>query len=614
MFVSNLPFGLVQDFVFVAFFSHFSCCVIACISMFLNSQDQMHHHCILCTHQHCIPCTPELISTKEQNARLLEEIRKHKVERDSYILERDLQYEQMRKELEIQMEVYKGKVIELQIENYLVKADLELMTNKGDEQEDKLKEKNIINEDDNGKRMAPGLQTQKELERKTRSQVLKAFDWKLDSADPVLLRAACAFWDSFSDRDVGNGGWRKKARVSKLDRMVAWKAITLNGWNGEMHKEIDSEFMRRKRFCAIKMVQASDMESKFNVKVSTDIGHCDPSRKKYARGLLPSDRTCRRVQQRVYNAAEQMGYVSFPPEHEGNIWCWGDEHEGNFRKGVNRYVNEVYFKTAMNDSVTASNPWIIPLTGDLARVSLRGKGITMCGAKEADPRLPSQVLTGKTMNQSRNLYTPAVAGYTDEKKLMPFFEEMVAAFMEIEKRGYIEIDGERRHVNIKVVIVADMSFLHKYLNRGGGSATTTRFCFMCSSTCHYRHRGYPGGCLKCRAKNMVYDKATGCQLCLHHDVCIPEFLEMETARFDDLTARVSTQIPLSKLPCWESVAALRGECNKRCLTEAERAIVKKKTTEAQLQRWLLTRIKRKFVHTFCVHIFRDFMSCAIPFL
>ncbi len=103
-----------------------------------------------------------------------------------------------------------------------------------------------------------------------------------------------------------------------------------------------------------------------------------------------------------------------------------------------------------------------------------------------------------------------------KKKMMPFFEEMVGAFMEIEKRGYIEIDGERRHVNIKVVIVADMSFLHKYLNRGDGSASTTRFCFMCSSTCHYRHKGYPGGCLKCRAKNIVYDKANGCQLCLHH--------------------------------------------------------------------------------------------------
>ena len=100
------------------------------------------------------------------------------MERDSYILERDLQYEQMRKELKIQMEVYKDKVRELQTENYLVKADLELMTNKGEEQEDKLKEKIIINEGDKGKRMAPGLQTQKELERKKRSEVLKAFDCK----------------------------------------------------------------------------------------------------------------------------------------------------------------------------------------------------------------------------------------------------------------------------------------------------------------------------------------------------------------------------------------------------------------------------------------------------
>jgi hypothetical protein len=90
-----------------------------------------------------------------------------------------------------------------------------------------------------------------------------------------------------------------------------------------MNNEIDCEFLRRKRYCAIKMAKASDMESKFNVKVSTDIAHCDPCRTKYSRGLLPSDRTCRRVQQLVYNAAERLGFVSFPSEQEGNIWCWG---------------------------------------------------------------------------------------------------------------------------------------------------------------------------------------------------------------------------------------------------------------------------------------------------
>jgi hypothetical protein len=177
--------------------------------------------------------------------------------------------------------------------------------------------------------------------------------------------------------------------------------------------------------------------------------------------------------------------------------------------------------------------------------------------------------------------------------MMPYFEQMVDAFMEIEKRGYCIIDGELKHVNIKVVVVANMSFLHKYLQRGGGSATTTCFCFMCSSQCHYRHKGYPGGCLKCRRKHSVYDKATGVQACLHHDVCTSEFLLWEKARFDDLTQRVSYKIPKSNLPPWESVAALRTECCKRCESSEEEAKVKKKTTEAQLQRWLLTRFKRK---------------------
>jgi hypothetical protein len=195
---------------------------------------------------------------------------------------------------------------------------------------------------------------------------------------------------------------------------------------------------------------------------------------------------------------------------------------------VNHYVYEVYYKAALNASVTTTNPWMLPVTGGLARVNLRRKGITMCGVKEADPRLPSQFLTGKTMNQSRNLYTPAVAGYTDEKNMMPFFDDMVAAFMEIEKRGYVIIENERKYVNIKVYVVADMSFLHMYLKnkRGGGSATPPCFCFMCSSKCYYRHKGYPGECHnKCRKNNNVYDKSTGVQRCLHHDVCTPEFLQ-----------------------------------------------------------------------------------------
>jgi hypothetical protein len=68
------------------------------------------------------------------------------------------------------------------------------------------------------------------------------------------------------------------------------------------------------------------------------------------------------------------------------VWCWGDS-KGNFETGVNRYVYEIYVK-ARCPLVTKDKPWIIPLTGDLARVNYRGKAITMAGPKQADPRLP----------------------------------------------------------------------------------------------------------------------------------------------------------------------------------------------------------------------------------
>ncbi len=132
-----------------------------------------------------------------------------------------------------------------------------------------------------------------------------------------------------------------------------------------------------------------------------------------------------------------LGFSSFPVEQEGNVWCWGDG-EGNFTNGMNRYVHETYYRPH-SAIATKESPWIIPLIGDLARVSFRGKSITMCGVKQADSRLPSQFLTGKTMTQSRNLYSPAVAGFTDKKKMMLYFEAMVAAFVDIEQKGYCTI-------------------------------------------------------------------------------------------------------------------------------------------------------------------------------
>ena len=63
------------------------------------------------------------------------------------------------------------------------------------------------------------------------------------------------------------------------------------------------------------------------------------------------------------------------------------------------------------------------------------------------------------------------------------------------------------------------------------------------------------------------------------------------------------KIPLCKLPPWESVPALRIECVKRCVNDDELEEVKRMNNETKLQRWLLSRCKRKLIYMFCVAIF-----------
>jgi hypothetical protein len=310
------------------------------------------------------------------------------------------------------------------------------------------------------------------------------------------------------------------------------------------------------------MARSSDVNSTINVRAASDIAKCDTTRVKYERGLLPSDQTCRRVMQCVYNAAVKIGFSSFPSEEMAMYGV------GEITNGVNRYVYEVYCKIDPNcEMATEHDPWLVPVTEDGTRVSYRGKSITMCGVKQADGRLPSQHETGKTMNQSRHMYQSALAGYTDEKSIMPYFEEfLIRAFRDIEDRGFCAVDKKEYKVHIRCFVVGDLAFEQKYLQRGGGSGKTKRFCFMCSNTCHFRYKGYPGGCWKCRAAGTVYDEQTGVQKCLCHDVCTPDFLKWEKERFEDLSARVGTTIPMSKIPPWESVGALRHECCKRCYT------------------------------------------------
>ena len=81
--------------------------------------------------------------------------------------------------------------------------------------------------------------------------------------------------------------------------------------------------------------------------------------------------------------------------------------------------------------------------------------------------------TGKIMNQSRKLHTPMLAGCASETTLTPLFHE-------IEERGYCEVDGIQCEAPIKVVVVADMSFVWKYTGRGCASGSGS-FCWTCKA-------------------------------------------------------------------------------------------------------------------------------------
>jgi hypothetical protein len=220
--------------------------------------------------------------------------------------------------------------------------------------------------------------------------------------------------------------------------------------------------------------------------------------------------------------------------------------------------------------VTADDPYIVVLTGDLARVNLKGsKCVTLCGAKECDHRLPSQKQsTGghdNNINQSRNLYVPAAAGYVTESDLMPLFEQLVELFVEIEHQKYVIVDGIRYdNVFIKVLIVADMMFLHKFTERGGCCASTTHFCMFCSCMSKFRNEGEPGGCDACRRDGIVYDMK-GLQICLCHDMVTPDKKARQLARKLELEELLQGKVPLRKKPRWEDKAGLIRACLERCV-------------------------------------------------
>jgi hypothetical protein len=214
----------------------------------------------------------------------------------------------------------------LEAENYFLGADLEETRNEEAQLKDKcmqleLKVDELLQQKGNSTEAEKELRQRRNKDNeklrihkcRTKQKVLRAFKWEENSADQVLLRAVCGFWEDFLvPAEDGDDKGSAKKRMSQLDVMKMWMEVTLNGWAGKTKKESLKEFIRSKKYCPIQMARSSDVNSTFNVRAASDIAKCDLTRKKYERGLLPSDQTCRRVMQCVYNAAEGIGFSSFP--------------------------------------------------------------------------------------------------------------------------------------------------------------------------------------------------------------------------------------------------------------------------------------------------------------
>jgi hypothetical protein len=148
----------------------------------------------------------------------------------------------------------------------------------------------------------------------TKRKVCNAFGWSNKSADPVLLRAACAFWDGCSNVDHDG-----TVRVSFKTRLEIWLEITFQGFKGEAMDALEKAFKKASKFDVVELARRSDVKSQFNATSVGAVSHCELGKKKYDRGLLCSDATRRRTQKRVLQLAKSLGFSAYPRVEEDFI-------------------------------------------------------------------------------------------------------------------------------------------------------------------------------------------------------------------------------------------------------------------------------------------------------
>jgi hypothetical protein len=195
--------------------------------------------------------------------------------------------------------------------------------------------------------------------------------------DASVLRGAVAFWAATpegvqDDNDI-------KKRMSNKARKNILKVLIEQGFNGELHDDLEKAFVKKKRFKVFTLTKISDMESKFGAEALGSISHCENGHQKHMRGLIPRSTSIGNMQRKLNRKAASLGFSCMP---ETKTWCWGDSTGNTLREGVYRYIKSVFYDKH-DTRVTADDSYMCVLTGDLARVNLKGNFLLLEGQRSA---------------------------------------------------------------------------------------------------------------------------------------------------------------------------------------------------------------------------------------
>jgi DNA repair exonuclease SbcCD ATPase subunit len=152
--------------------------------------------------------------------------------------------------------------------------------------------------------------SRKQEVRNAKRSVLRSFNWREKNVDDAVLRGAVAFWGATKAPGHLENGENK--RISCRARKQILKVIIEQGFNGELHDELEKEFMDKIRFKVFALAKKSDLESKFNSEAIGSIAHCQPGHEKHMRGIIPSATTVNNFLQGMNAKAAELGLSCMP--------------------------------------------------------------------------------------------------------------------------------------------------------------------------------------------------------------------------------------------------------------------------------------------------------------